>query len=146
MLFASNPGVTGTVKICQRIKQWLNERFPLQLEESALRVLQLEIDDLREQLEAANQDADIARKHASLRNEQLRDLLAALDRTPCTSCNVKLGMVQGEMPRVVQAKDGRWFCADCYDSGAHKPASTLATTKPFNSGEMAKAIESVLKE
>ena len=146
MLFGANPGVTGTVKICQRIKQWLNERFPLQLEESALRVLQLEIDDLREQLEAANQDADIARKHASLRNEQLRDLLAALDRTPCTSCNVKLGMVQGEMPRVVQAKDGRWFCADCYDSGAHKPASTLATTKPFNSGEMTKAIEFVLKE
>jgi len=43
MLFGANPGVTGTVKICQRIKQWLNERFPLQLEESALRVLQLEI-------------------------------------------------------------------------------------------------------
>ena len=95
----------------------------------ARRVLQLEIDDLREQLEAANQDADIARKHASLCNEQLRDLLAALDRTPCTSCNVKLGMVQGEMPRVVQAKDGRWFCADCYDSGAHAGSIPARSTR-----------------
>jgi hypothetical protein len=78
---------------------------------------------------------------------------AALDDTPCATCRVDLGCIGGKEPTAIYSMNGQWYCACCWDNGAGVPIAAtlqapaeLATTKPFDSGQMARAVEEVFRE
>lgn len=128
-------------------RAWYRARVPVVAESTPLQELQWRLEESQEELQNAKEMLECSIK-ANARHRQLIDSLrTAMDRTPCAKCRVKLGDVRGEEPTAVQAMDGQWYCANCYDDGAGvrvEPTTELLTTKPFDSGQMARAIEQAL--